>query len=387
MSVTAAGAVGRGAHRLSFSRQARVLGLVVGIATVVFILNSTLLANLEPPTSTIHVPWWSFVLVFFVAEAFPIHVHIRSEAHTISLSELGLVLALYLVSPSDLLLAQLLGVAVALGLVRKHHPLTLAFNVVVFALGSTIAILTFHGFLLFGDAYGPAGWIGAVLGAAASAAVGLLLVNAFTSLGSTGSTASEWRTLAAVAGSGCFAGASLAIAAIQLANADPRSLWVMFVPIAASALALDAYTSQRRRQGHLEFLSRSMRAMQGAEFSSSVRELLEAARTMLSADVAEIVVFSPSPDEGALRSVVSPTDDVLMQPIVVGETRRRALETVSAHDAAALLPRGRQPHELDDISLRGRPAGRNRHSLARRRPDLRNGARRQSPRRRRDVHA
>ncbi|MBA2643623.1 MAG: hypothetical protein H0U82_11965, partial [Actinobacteria bacterium] len=122
MSVTAAGAVGRGAHRLSLSRQARVLGLVVGIAMAVFILNSTLLANLEPPASTIHVPWWSFVLVFFVVEAFPIHVHIRSEAHTISLSELGLVLALYLVSPSDLLLAQLLGVAVALGLVRKHHP-------------------------------------------------------------------------------------------------------------------------------------------------------------------------------------------------------------------------------------------------------------------------
>jgi diguanylate cyclase (GGDEF)-like protein len=348
VSVTAAGAVGRGAHRLSFSRQARVLGLVVGIATAVFILYSTLLAGLESPAATIHVPWWSFVLVFFVAEAFPIHVHIRSEAHTLSLSELGLVLALYLLSPTDLLLAQLLGAGVAFGVVRKHHPLTLAFNVAVFGLGSAIAILVFHGFLLLGSAYGPAGWIGAVLGAAASAAVGLLLVSAFTWLGSIRSTDSEWPILAAVAGGGCFAGASLAIATIQLADADPRSLWVMLIPIASTALALKAFTTQRRRQGHLEFLSRSMRAMQGAEFRSSVRELLEAARTMLSADVAEIVVFSRSADEGALRSVVSPTEDVLMEPIAVDETRLRALETVSAHETAALLPRGRQPHELDE---------------------------------------
>jgi len=348
MSVTAAGAVGRGAHKLSLSRQARVLGLVAGIATVVFILYSTLLAGLDPPASTFHVPWWSFVLVFFVAEAFPIQVHIRSEAHTISLGELGLVLALFLVSPSDLLLAQLLGVGLALGFVRKHHPLTLAFNVALFSLGSTVAILTFHAFLLFGNAYGPAGWIGAVLGASASAAVGLLLVSAFTWLGSTRSTGSEWRTLAAVAAGGCFACASLAIAAIQLAEADPRSLWVMFIPIAATALALKGFTTQRRRQGHLEFLSRSMRAMQGVEFRSSVRELLDAARTMLSADVAEIVVFPHSADEGALRSVVSPTDDVLMEPIVVDETRRRALEAVSGHEAAALLPRGRQPHALDE---------------------------------------
>jgi diguanylate cyclase (GGDEF)-like protein len=91
-----------------------------------------------------------------------------------------------------------------------------------------------------------------------------------------------------------------------------------------------------------------MRAMQGAEFRSSVRELLEAARTMLSAEVAEIVVFSHSAEEGALRSVVSPTEDVLMVPIELDEIRLRALENVSGHEAAALLPRGRASHPLDE---------------------------------------
>jgi len=170
----------------------------------------------------------------------------------------------------------------------------------VFSLGSCIAVLVFHSFLLLGDGYGPAGWIGAVLGAGAFAAVGVLLAAEFTRFGSARPLSAELKTLAAVAACGCFASASLAIAAVQLAESDPRSVWVMLVPVASTVLALTAFTAQRRRHGHLEFLSRSMRAMHSAEFRSSVRELLEAARTMLSAEVAEIVVFSHSAGEGAL---------------------------------------------------------------------------------------
>lgn len=348
MSITAAGASVRGALAPSLASRASVLGLVAGTAAAAFVLYSALLDGLGSPTPPIDVPWWSFVIVFFVTEAFPIRIHFRSEAHSLTLSELGLVLALYLVSPGELLVAQLLGAAVALGIVRGQRPLALAFNLAVFSLGSCMAVLCFHGILLLGDAYGPAGWIGAVLGAGAFAAVGVLLVAGFMWFGSARPLSAELRTLVAVAGAGCFASASLAIATIQLTESDPRSVWVMLVPIAGTALALTAFTAQRRRQEHLKFLSRSMRAMQGAEFRSSVRELLEAARTLLSAEVAEIVVFSYSAEEGALRSVVSPTEDVLMKPIELDDTRLRALENISAHEAAALLPRGRQSHALDE---------------------------------------
>ncbi|MBA3561629.1 MAG: hypothetical protein H0W35_02770 [Actinobacteria bacterium] len=348
MGLTAAGAAGRGVPALTRARRVSVLGLVSGIATAAFALYLFVLAGLEPPAPPIGIPWWSFVLVFFVAEAFPIQIHFRNEAHSLTLNELALVLALYLVSPGELLVAQLLGAVIALGFVRKQRALTLALNLAVFSLGSCVAILLFHGFLLLGDAYGPAGWIGAVLSAGASVFVGVLLAARFAWLGSSHSLSAELRTLAAVAGGACFASASLAVAAVQVAESDARALWVMLVPIASTALALNAFTVQRRRQGHLEFLSRSMRAMQGAEFRSSVRELLEAARTMLSADVAEIVVFPHSSEGAALRSVISPTEDVLMEPIEVDDIRLGALKSISAHEAAALLPSGRQPHPLDD---------------------------------------
>ncbi len=348
MSVTAGRASARGLPVPSLARRASVLALVAGAAAAAFVLYSALLSDLGSLTPPLEVPWWSLILVFFVTEAFPIQIDFRREAHSLSLSELALVLALYLVSPGELLVAQLLGAALALGVVRKQRPLTVASNLAMFSLGSSIAILVFHNFLLLGDAYGPAGWTGAVLGAGAFATAGVLLSVQLTRFGSARRLSEELRTLAAVAAAGCFASASLAIAMVQLAQLDARSVWVMLVPIAGTALALTTFTAERRRHGHLEFLSRSMRAMHGAEFRSSVRELLDAARTMLSAEVAEIVVFSHSSEEGALRSIVSPTEDVLMEPIDLDDIRLRALETISAQEAAALLPSGRQAHPLDE---------------------------------------
>ena len=347
MSVTASGTTARGMAGLPRSQRLAAISLVVIVAASSFLLYSEVLAGWQSPVASSPVPWWSFFLVFFLAEAFPLHIHFRTEAHTISLSAIGLVLALYLVTPGELLVAQLLGSVVAFGLVRRQRPLTLAFNLAVFSFGSCVAVLFFHRFLLFGDAFGPAGWLGALVAAIGSAFVGVLLIGAFVRLGSTRPLGEELKRLVGVTSACCFAGASLAVAAVQLAETDARALWVMLVPIASTAVAFNAFTAQRRRQGHLEFLSRSMRAMHGAEFRSSVGELLEAARTMLSAEVAEIVVFSNSVEDGAFRSIVGPAENVLMAPVELDDRRVHALETVASQEAAALLPRGRPRHELD----------------------------------------
>jgi diguanylate cyclase (GGDEF)-like protein len=333
---------------LSPARRASLLGLVAALATAAFVLYWTAVAVLEAPAETMGVPWWSLAFVYLLTQALPLHVHVGSESRGLALTEIGLVLGLYLVSPGELFVAQLVGAGLALGVVRRQRPLTVAFNLAALCFASCIALLLFHGCLRLDDAFGPAGWAGAVLAAAASAVVVVMLVGVMGWLTSARSVSEELRALTSIAGGASFASASLAVAAVQLAELDPRALWVMVVPAAGTTFALNAYATQRRSHGHLEFLSRSMRAMQGAEFRSSVRDLLEAARTMLSAEVAEIVVFSPSAEEGALRSVVSLTEDVLMEPIQLTETHLRALRHISAHEAATLLPRARQAHPLDD---------------------------------------
>jgi diguanylate cyclase (GGDEF)-like protein len=348
MSVTASSTVSRGAPRLSLSRAASVPGLAALLALTSLGLYTLVLTRFDSPAVGLDIPWWPLLVVFFLTEAFPVHIHFRSEAHNLSLSGLGLVLGLYLVSPGELLGAQLVGAGLALAVGRRQRPVTFAFNLAALAFSSCVALLLFHGALLFGRPDGPAGWTGAVLGSGAGALVGVTLVSALMWISTGRPIEEELRPLMAIAGCGSSASASLAIASVQLAEADPRSLWLMVAPIAGTAMAFSAYTAQRRRQGHLEFLSRSMRAMQGAEFRSSIRELLESARAMFSAEVAEMVLVGGRGDKAALRSIVRPTEEVLMEPAELNEAGLRALAHVSACETAALLPRGRQPHQLDE---------------------------------------
>ena len=100
------------------------------------------------------------------------------------------------------------------------------------------------------------------------------------------------RARSPLALAGSLASASLALAAVELLEADPAGSGCSSCPRCLWGLAFRAYGSERRRHEHVEFLYRTMRTMQGApEFRTAVRELLVAARTMLSAEFAEIVLF------------------------------------------------------------------------------------------------
>src|SRR5215218_10726918 len=106
--------------------------LVAGIALVTAALYVTTLADMPAPAGHVHVPWWVVALVFFAVEARVVHLHFRSEAHSLSLSELGLVLGLFFLTPGGILLAQLTGASVALVACRRQRPLKAAFNLAQF---------------------------------------------------------------------------------------------------------------------------------------------------------------------------------------------------------------------------------------------------------------
>jgi hypothetical protein len=93
--------------------------LVAGLAAAIYALALT---GLDAP-GDLRVPWWTLVLVFGVAEASVVHLHFRSEAHSLSLSEAGLVFGLFFASPFGLISAQLAGGSLALLAFRRQRPL------------------------------------------------------------------------------------------------------------------------------------------------------------------------------------------------------------------------------------------------------------------------
>src|SRR5205814_1509294 len=82
------------------TRRVRGLSIVLlGLATVVFrfwVDNTSL-------PGALHAPWWALALGFGAAEVFVIHLEFRRDTHSISLSEIPIVMGLFFGSPAALI--------------------------------------------------------------------------------------------------------------------------------------------------------------------------------------------------------------------------------------------------------------------------------------------
>jgi hypothetical protein len=92
---------------------------------------------------------WVQYLVFVVAELYVADARDRSELVALSPHEAGLVIGLFMLSPNELLLAQLAGAAVALGGVSfgRLRPSAVILRIATLALGTCLAIVVFHAIL------------------------------------------------------------------------------------------------------------------------------------------------------------------------------------------------------------------------------------------------
>src|SRR5579862_8678890 len=96
-----------------------------------------------------HLQWWVFAIAFYLAEVFVVHLQFRKQAHTLSLTEIGLTLGLLLASPVALLVGQLVGSFLALTINRWRSQrllIKLFFNTAQLPLCSGVALVMFRSF-------------------------------------------------------------------------------------------------------------------------------------------------------------------------------------------------------------------------------------------------
>jgi len=325
----------------------RIWLLVGGMTAGAVALYLTALADEQKITSP-SLPWWALAVAFLLSESFPAHLHFRSETHTLSLSELAMVVGLFFMTPGGLLLAVIVGSGAAFVCIRRQRPLKCAFNMAQFAFSVAVSIVVFRSAVTLGSALGPAGWAAAIAAAATFGILSVTLVATTISLATGSAPLSGLPKTIALALAGSLASGTLAVVAVELLHADVRSVWLLAVPVLCWGFAFRAYGAQRRRHEHLEFLYETMRATHGApELRAAVRELLVAARAMLSAEYAEITLLGAKPEEGALRSVITGAEERLLEPELVSDLAIDAVRETTEHERAVLLARGRQPHVLD----------------------------------------
>ncbi len=157
-------------------RPAATLGLIAGMGALAALATPALATGAPRPDGPFTLTLWMVILLTAAAELAAVHVHGEQHSHTLSLSEVALVVGLAFAAPGDLVLGRALAGLVVYGAYRRLPLPKLAFNTALFALESTLAALAYRAVLAGASPADPAGWLAALAAAAASTIVGIAAV-------------------------------------------------------------------------------------------------------------------------------------------------------------------------------------------------------------------
>jgi diguanylate cyclase (GGDEF)-like protein len=331
------------------------------LAGVLFVVSVLPAAPL--PDAPLRLPVWFLIAAFGLAEMGVVHIQLRRDAHTFSLSEFPLVLGLFFAAPWAVVVANLVGIGLELAFVRRQSPLKLLFNLAHFVLGAVVATAFFHAVIRFvADPTGPVGWLVALAAVAAASATSVLAIFVAMSLSEGRILTDRLRDIGTFAAIGTLANTSLAVVAVVVAWQDPRAALLLAAPTAAVYFAYRGYTSQRQRHETLEFLYESSRLLhESPEVESALTALLVQARETFRAGTAELVLAPTRPGDPALRIRVEGDDaSTELEPVEFGESEAAVLARLGA-DGPQLIGPSRPPgddlrvflsaHAVDDDAM------------------------------------
>jgi signal transduction histidine kinase len=325
----------------------RVWFLSLGIASVAALVQWRLIGDVAPLVGVPRVPWWALAIGFALAEAVVVHLQFRREAHSFSLNEIPLVIAMFTVSPAGLVLAQLVGAAVSLGLRRRQPLMKLVFNLAQLALGAQVALLVFRAVGGAGAGLGPLRWLGALLGVLVATIVGAIAVSAaiYLTEGRREREVFPKATFVAL-GVGLGTGA-VGLLAVELLAREPVALWLLVIPVALVQLIYREYTAALQRHASLQVLYEATRtAQESIRIEETMVGLLERARDMFRAQIGEIVFFADE-EAGATRTTVDPRGAVALEPVEL-DPSSGVWARVASEGQSVLLARPIQGERLQE---------------------------------------
>jgi diguanylate cyclase (GGDEF)-like protein len=283
--------------------RARVAIVTFGVAGLAILLGALLLPGMRRFESPYDIPWWLVALGFFAAEWKVLHVHFRRETHAFSMNEVPVVAGLFLLTPVGYLAADITGGMLALIIQGRRSPLKMAYNLSHFAL---IGIVTLGIFQALTDHLSPPSlhdWLAAILATStADLLAGFLVATVITASGG----APQFHKLPEMIRFGSLmtvSNTSISLLAITVMWQDQAALGLLALPLLALFLVYRAYLSEREKHQRLELLYQSSRIMQHSpELDSAIVAVLDHAREMFRAEVAEILLFPQPGTEEALRT-------------------------------------------------------------------------------------
>lgn len=289
-----------------------IFALDIALLGAVLLLCIHFISHLQPLDAPVQLRWWMIAIGFALAEIFVVHVQLRKEALSISMSEVPLVLGLFLASPFELLLGQIIGCGLVLLFHRRQFSIMkLGYNLGLFALQACVALIVFHAVAATED---PTSWVGWVATFDATLAVDLVGgAMIFVAISIADGRPSESMNLLGVGLMATFINTCLALAAVLMISTNTSAAWLFAVLVVSLYMAYRANASLRKNHESLRVLYGFTRFVAEPRHAEAViPAALEQLKRMFRAEIAQLILF-PSTQEGPSLRTVSGTDGSVRQ--------------------------------------------------------------------------
>ena len=352
-------------RRPGFLTHLSLWSLTLALAGVAAVLLTMLPAG-PPAAPPVTLSWIALAVGFALTEVTVVRLQVRGSSHVLSLTEIVLVLGLFLSTPRDTVLGLLLGTGLMLVVRRPRPVIKLAFNLTQLVLGTALATIVFA--LLVGDAHptGPRGWAGALLAVLVINVVSDLFIFVAISISE---HRVRWRLLPDMLTMSvpfCLGTAAIALVAVRALWRDPVSMLLLVPPVALVLLGYRALSAARRDRSNMAFLHQVSTLLHSPDGLEPVlEEFLATSRTTFRADVAELTLLGAGEvttarwvgaEERVVWEVLSGPERATLEELLghVGDGRLlRATAGRGAPLAAADLARARGLTDLMAVALEG----------------------------------
>ena len=326
-------------------RSAAIWMLVAATAATALALYLAVVRDLPSYSNGFRIPWWALAIGFAATEVFVIHAHIRGSAHTLSLSELPLVVGLLLGAPAELVAAQIVGPFLVLLFARGTAPVKVAFNVAQFALTATLTVTVLHALMPAPAEIGPGVWSATFLAVGAGSLVAAALVLAVIALAEGKLPSAELLRMFGADLVVSLTNTSIGLAGATLIARDWHAGWLMIPPAVVLILAYRAYLSEHTKHRSLDFLYSVARSLSRApDVETALVDLLERTRESFRVRTAEIILFGAGGDLPLRTALGDGGVTQTMQP--VGHELATALRACLRDEHAVVVQRDSAPAAL-----------------------------------------
>jgi diguanylate cyclase (GGDEF)-like protein len=328
-------------------RARAVAELRLGLLTVLLVgLGSTLwwtdLASRAPhPDAPFHIPVLVLLAAFVAVEFTSLHVESRGDAHSITFSEVPLVVGLLLSTPGEVAIARLVAGVLVLGLVRRQGLSKLSINLSMFFAEVAVAAAVLHTIIDGRVPIDPAAWWGVFGGLLAAHLLGVLAVTMAITLHSGWPSIELIRQVVLFGTASCLANTAIGLALVGSVWSGAYGGFLFALVALVLYMVYRAYTALRERHKSLETLHDFTRTLGGSvELDEVEQAVLLGARSILRAEQGALLL--PPVREGQPATRLFADGDEISR-VDLSPTELAADLTVLLPDGEARLLAAGQP--------------------------------------------